>query len=136
MRLAVLDASVFVAACSPAEVHHDEARAMMDSVPPNRPFLVPAVFRIEVLSALARRKESDFFLDAADALITGPRFFACPLDEALVACSVEVARRARCRAYDAVYGALALSREAALLTLDEELRELLAQAYPAGIRFS
>jgi len=43
---------------------------------------------------------------------------------------------ARCRAYDAVYGALALSREAVLLTLDEELRQLLSEAYPAGIGFS
>lgn len=46
--LAVLDASVFIGACSPAEAHHDLARAMFDSVPAASPFLVPALFRIEV----------------------------------------------------------------------------------------
>ena len=136
MTPAVLDATVFISACSPAEVHHAAARAMIDSVPGNRPFIVPSLFRVEVASALARRKESAFFLDTVDALITGPRFHACPIDEELIRLSVEVARRSGCRAYDAVYGALALSRGAVLLTLDEELKRLLSEAYAEQIRFS
>jgi predicted nucleic acid-binding protein len=132
----VLDASVFIGACSPAEIHHGAARAMIDSLPVNRPFLVPSLFRVEVAAALARRRESAFFLDTVDALITGPRFHTCPLDDELVQRSVEVARLSGCRAYDAVYGALALSRGAALLTLDAELRRLLAAAYPGELRFS
>jgi predicted nucleic acid-binding protein len=136
MRRAVLDASVFIGACSPAEAHHAEARAMLDGIPGNVPFLVPALFRVEVLAALARRREDAFFLDTVDALITGPRFHPCPIDDALVQRSVEVARRAGCRAYDAVYGALALSRGAILLTLDGELRRLLSDAYPGVLAFS
>lgn len=130
----VLDASVFIGACSPSEIHHGAARAAVDSIPANRPFVVPSLFRIEVASALARREESAFFIDTVDALVTGPKFFTCPLDDALVRLSVEVARRAGCRAYDAVYGALALSRGAALLTLDEDLRSRLSSAYPGEIR--
>jgi predicted nucleic acid-binding protein len=135
MSEVVLDASVFIGACSPAEIHHAAARAAVDSIPANRPFVVPSLFRIEVASALARREESAFFIDTVDALVTGPRFFTCPLDYALVRLSVEVARRAGCRAYDAVYGALALSRGAVLLTLDEDLRSRFSGAYPGEIRF-
>lgn len=132
----VLDASVLIAVLSPAEVHHDAARALYDSVPGHRPFLVPALFRVEVMAALARRRESELVLDTVDAFVTGPRFHACPLDEALVAKSVEVARRAGCRAYDAAYGALALQRGAVLCTLDEELARLLSRAYPEALRLS
>jgi len=131
MRAAVLDASVFIAACSPAEIHQETARSMMESIPENRAFLVPVVFRIEVISGFSRRGESAEFLDTVDALITGPRFHACPLDAAVLHKSVEIARKARTRAYDAVYAALAILREADLLTLDAELRKRLAEAYPA-----
>jgi len=130
---AVLDASVFVAACSPSEVRHDAARTMIDAHPENRPFLVPAIFRVEVMSALARRGEGDVLLDTVDALITGPRFHVCALDEALLMRSVEVARTARVRAYDAVYAALALSRDAVLLTLDEDLRRRLSEVHPEAL---
>jgi predicted nucleic acid-binding protein len=132
---AVLDASVFIGACSPSEIHHAAAWAAIDSFPANRPFLVPSLFRLEVAAALARRKESAFFIDTVDALVTGPRFFTCPLDDALVRRAIEVARCAGCRAYDAVYGALALSRGAFLLTLDDDMRARLSKAYPGGIRF-
>jgi predicted nucleic acid-binding protein len=59
----VLDASVLVAAISPAEVHHVAARSLFDSHPATRPFLVPSLFRVEVLAALARRGESNELLD-------------------------------------------------------------------------
>ncbi len=119
----VLDASVFIAAISPTERHHARARKLFEGHPENEAFLVPELFRVEVMAALSRRGESSDLLDLVDALVRGPRFCACPLDAALLERSVEVARVARLRAYDAVYVALALLRDAPLLTLDGEVLE-------------
>lgn len=114
----VLDASVFVAAISPTERQHRTARQLFDSHPDSAPYLVPELFRVEVLAALARRDEPPELLDTVDAIVRSPRFHGCPLDEALLAMAVQVARTARLRAYDAVYVALALTHREPLFTLD------------------
>jgi len=119
----VLDASVFIAAISPTERHHPRARQLFESQPDFEPFLVPALFRIQVVSALCRRGESAALVETVDAIVRGPRFHARPLDGALLERSVEVARVARLRAYDAVYVALALLADTPLLTLDAEVVE-------------
>ena len=56
-----------------------------------------------------------------DALVRGPRFYACRLDEDLLEEAVRVARLARLRAHDAVYVALALARQEPLYTLDADV---------------
>ena len=117
----VLDASLFVAAISPAERHHHAARLLFDRHPDAEPYLVPELFRVEVIAALARRAEPPELLDAVDALVRSPRFHSCSLDEELLERSVHVARIARLRAYDALYVALALTRVQPLCTLDAEL---------------
>lgn len=127
---AVLDASVFVSAVSPAERRHALARALLDRLPPATPWLVPALFRVEVLAALARRGESAELLDLIDAIVRGPRYWAAPLDAALLDRAARVAREARLRAYDAVYVALALERGVPLCTLDAELGERAAATFP------
>jgi predicted nucleic acid-binding protein len=127
---AVLDASVFVAAISPTEVHHKSARKLYLSHLADRPFIIPSLFRIEVISALARRGESSELIDTVDVLVSGPRFHSVALDAPLVEQAARVARTARLRAYDSVYVALALGRGAALYTLDAEARTKIAQAFP------
>ena len=117
----VLDASVFIAAISPMEQHHRQARLLFDSHPDTSPFLVPELFRVEVIAALARRGEPVEMLDTVDALIQGPRFYGCGLDQPLINEATRVARVARLRAYDAVYVALALTHREPLFTLDEEV---------------
>ncbi len=119
----VLDASVFIAAISPTERHHPQARLLLESHPETEPFLVPELFRVEVIAGLSRRGEPAELLDTVDAVIRGPRFFACPLDAELIQRAVDVARIAHLRAYDAVYVALALLRGQPLLTLDAEVAE-------------
>lgn len=114
----VLDASVFVAAISPTERHHRKARQLFDSHLDSAPYLVPELFRVEVLAALARRDEPPELLDTVDAIVRSPRFHGCPLDEPLLAMAVRVARAARLRAYDAVYVAMALTHREPLFTLD------------------
>ena len=131
MAPVVLDASVFISACSPTESHHAVARALLDAQPEARAFLVPAIFRLEVLAGLARRGESAAYLETIDALITGPRYYACPLDGDLLERAVRIACKAGLRAYDAVYAALAESRAATLLTLDSDVAARLSQALPA-----
>ena len=126
----VLDASVFVAAISPAESHHAQARALYESHPDSQPYLVPTLFRVEVIAALSRRGESNELLDVVDALVRGPRFHTRALDPVLLDGATEVARRARLRAYDAVYLALALAAEAPLYTLDADLIARVLSTYP------
>lgn len=130
MTEVVLDAAVFVAAISPSEAHHAAARELYDTVPEERPFLVPSLFRTEVLAALARRHESDELLDTVEVLISSPRFHSVPIDAPLIERASEVARSTRLRAYDALYVALALERNAALLTLDAEVTAKLGEVYP------
>ncbi|MFN2377375.1 MAG: type II toxin-antitoxin system VapC family toxin [Candidatus Binatia bacterium] len=131
MNGAVLDASVFVAAVSPREIHHCAARELYDSYAADRAFLVPSLFRLEVLAALARRGESDELLDNIDVLVTGPRFHSVPIDASLLERSVQVARTGHLRAYDAVYVALALSLDASFLTLDADVRSKVAEVFPS-----
>ncbi len=119
----VLDASVFIAAISPAERHHYRARRLFDSHPDTEQFLVPELFRVEVIAGLSRRGELADLLDTVDAVIRGPRFHARPLDGELLERAVHVARVARLRAYDAVYVALALMWNEPILTLDAEVVE-------------
>lgn len=131
----VLDASVFVAAISPAESHHARARALYESHPDSQPFLVPSIFRVEVIAALARRGEGDELLDVVDALVRSPRFHTRALDPVLLDRATTVAREARLRAYDAVYLALALSAGAPLYTLDADLIARVTSTYPeVGVR--
>jgi predicted nucleic acid-binding protein len=127
---AVLDASVFVAAISPTEIHHVAARRLYESHPEERAYLVPSIFRVEVLAALARRGEPDEMLDTTDVLVSGPRFHSVAVDAPLIEAATRVARQAQLRAYDAVYVALALGRDAALLTLDFDVRTRIAAAFP------
>lgn len=130
MSEVVLDSAVFLAAISPSEIHHAAARDLYDLAAEERPFLVPSVFRTEVLAALARRRESDELLDTVEVLISGPRFHSVPIDAALIERASQVARAARLQAYDAIYAALALEHDASLLTLDGEVSAKLSQVYP------
>jgi predicted nucleic acid-binding protein len=129
----VLDASLFVAAISPAERRHAEARALFESHPDTDPFLVPDLFRVEVIAALSRRGEPVELIDVIDAVVRSPRFHPCKLDAVLLEEATRVAREARLRAYDAVYVALALLREQPLFTLDGEVRQRCGAAFP-GLR--
>lgn len=129
----VLDASVFIAAISPTQRHHEVARRLYESHPEAEPFLVPELFRVEVIAGLARRGEPPELLDLVDAVIRGPRFFACPMDADLLQRAVDIARVARLRAYDAVYVALAVAHDAPILTLDAEVLERSA-ASGVGLR--
>lgn len=126
----MLDASVFVAAISPAERHHPAALRLLERVPRDEAFLVPAVFRLEVQAALSRRGEPSERLDLVDVRLRGPRFRVVPVDGSLLERAVAVARTGRIRGYDALYVAVAVEHAVPLLTLDLELVDRLATAVP------
>lgn len=126
----VLDASVFIATLSPAEPHHAAALALYAARPATSPFLVPAIFRLEVLAALTRKGAPAELIDTADALVRGPVFCAIPMDTALLDEAARLARLTGLRAYDAVYVAVAARFRTPLVTLD---RDMVRRIEAAGV---
>jgi predicted nucleic acid-binding protein len=117
----VLDASVAVAAVRPGEPSHAAARARLASLlVGDDDVVVPAIFDVEVTSALVRSRASPAaarrYLEqdlAARRLVTiGPR--------AARAIS-GVAARTQLRAADAAYVWVASVRDLPLVTLDREI---------------
>lgn len=121
---------MYISSISPLEVHHEQALQLMRSVPEDQPFVVPSLFRLEVVSALARRGESKELLNTVKVLVHGPRFHAVPLSEPLLENAQEIAEVAGLRAYDAVYVALARETKAQLLTFDREVRTRVSRHFP------
>jgi predicted nucleic acid-binding protein len=132
MIVPVLDASLFVSSISPNEVLHGVARAALAQFSPATPFVVPELFRVEVIAALARRREPDSFIDSVVAYLSTERFLIIPMDAALADRAVEIARSTRLRAYDSVYVALSLTRSAPLLTLDAEVADRVRASFPGA----
>ena len=118
----VLDASVAIAAARSVEVAHARARAVVDRVLRGEDsIIVPAIFAIEVVAALARRGHDVAAAEAfVDALTATP-------SETITIGPVRAAkiRRAaaahRLRAADACYVWLAQRRGLPLCTLDDEI---------------
>jgi predicted nucleic acid-binding protein len=117
----VLDASVAVAAVRPSEPSHRAARARLAALLTGTDaIVVPAIFDVEVTSALVRAQASgasaqeylERDLGARQLVTIGPR--------AARAIS-GVAARTRLRAADAAYVWVASSRGLPLVTLDEEI---------------
>lgn len=117
----VLDASVAVAACRPNEPHHRAARSRIAALLTGADdIVVPALFVVEVASALARagwpKADIDRFVDrdlAARTIVTiGPR-------RARLIASLAVATRLR--AADAAYVWVAARHALPLVSADAEI---------------
>lgn len=120
MRL-VLDASVAVAAARPAEPTHAAAKARVDRILARTDTLVvPALFRVEVASALTRagwglEAVSDYvqqLVEQADVVTMGPKGARMAQAVAMVT---------RLRAGDATYLWVARRENVPLVTSDKEL---------------
>jgi predicted nucleic acid-binding protein len=119
----VLDASVAVAAVRPNEPDHARARARVDSILTGRDQLVvPALFPIEVASALARRAAwASASIDVYISRLLAPpcRVVAIGAKGARVA--AQLAAVTRLRAADTVYVWLASRQGLILVSSDEEI---------------
>jgi predicted nucleic acid-binding protein len=103
------------------EVGSDEAFALLLG----QPLIVPGLFWVEAANALAskvrrgdldRADASDAWLDLEEAPVE-----TVPITKELVRASLEVAHDLRHPIYDCLYLALAISREATLVTADARL---------------
>jgi predicted nucleic acid-binding protein len=119
----VLDASVAVAAVRPIEPTYLRARARVDAILTGRDELVvPAIFPIEVTSALARAAawpQSQIAAYVATLLAAPCRVAAIGAKRALAV--AHLAATTRLRAADAVYVWLASKEGVVLVTSDEEI---------------
>ena len=119
----VLDASVAVAAVRPNEPHHLRARARVGAVLTGRDeLIVPALFPIEVTSALARRAawpQPQIAAYIARLLARPCRLVTLGVKNAHA--SANLAAATRLRAADAVYVWLASKEGVVLVSSDEEV---------------
>jgi predicted nucleic acid-binding protein len=126
----VLDASVFVAFLSPAEVHHEQALTIYRSVDAATPFIVPSIFPIEVLSAFARRGAQGAYLKGVQGMVWGPKFRRVELDDSLLHQAAQVVERCKIRAYDSLYVAASIVTNEPLFTLDRDVIERVHKVFP------
>jgi predicted nucleic acid-binding protein len=130
----VLDASVYVSRHSPHEEFHERSKALWQ-LGRARPFHVPEIFSLEVVSAFARQQKlNTAALTKHQAFAGSVKFVAHPVDKTLIDEAMVVARDGRTRAADAIYMALALRLQATFLTLDLKLKTHLATSANQALR--
>ena len=118
-----LDASVWIAAMSPAETEHEQCAALVacircDAIDVHQ----PGLFVIDVCATIARRtRKRTLALAAGDAAIALPRLTLHPLDLTLAVSASDAAATCALRGADAVYVATARRAGTTLLTLDAEV---------------
>jgi len=123
MRL-VLDASVAVAAARVREPSHRAAQARVARILRGEDeLIVPTIFSVEVVAALARVDEPAAEIRAyVDALLRVAARIV-PLSPVVARRARETAMRWRLRAADALYVSLASWESLPLCTLDREMRQ-------------
>ena len=120
-----LDASVWLAALSPAERDHAVCASLVSSlIDCGAALHQPGLFVIEVCAAVARRTRNPALaIEAGRATLAVPGLVVHALDHELAAEAAEIAAACALRGADAVYVATARRMGATLLTLDGEVRE-------------
>jgi predicted nucleic acid-binding protein len=127
----VIDASVHVADARPQEPKHREARALLACVAAEGlPVYLPEIVLAEVAAAISRGTgRAEVAQRLAATLRRVPHFAYVAVDAALGDLAAQISARYQIRGCDAVYVALALERNATLITLDQQQRVRV----PAGI---
>ncbi|WP_373059767.1 type II toxin-antitoxin system VapC family toxin [Gemmatimonas sp.] len=120
-----LDASVWLAALSPAERDHAECASLVSSLLKRGVALhQPGLFVIEVCATIARRTRNRALAnEAGRATLEVPGLVVHALDHEMAAEAAEIAAACALRGADALYVATARRMNATLVTLDHELHE-------------
>ena len=120
-----LDASVWLAALSPAERDHAECASLLSSLIERGVALhQPGLFVIEVCASIARRtRNRALATEAGRATLEVPGLVVHALDHELAAEAANIAAAYALRGADAVYVATARRMNATLVTLDRDVRE-------------
>lgn len=123
MTALVIDASVWVAAADATDLFSDASRRFLEAIAAQAlPVALPALARIEVACALARRlRDAPAARRIADGMVRAPFVTEHTMDAALIDSAVAAGTDAFLRAADAVYLALARRLDAAIVTWDGEL---------------
>jgi predicted nucleic acid-binding protein len=121
----VVDASVWVSALVPEDVHHAASHRWLEARLREGALLVaPVILLAEVGGAVARRT-GDIALgrQAVDMLLAFPTLRLAPVDDRLGSEAALLAAQLRLRGVDAVYVATAILVGAPLVTWDVEQRK-------------
>jgi predicted nucleic acid-binding protein len=129
----VVDASVWVAAADATDPFSEPSRRFLETLAAEAlPIALPALARIEVACALARRlRDAPAARRIADRMVRSPLVSEHVLDVVLVDAAVTAGTGAFLRAADAIYLALARSLGAAVVTWDGELIQRAGALTPA-----
>lgn len=121
----VVDASVWVSAFLPADVHHEEVLAFLKRiVERGETVVLPNLALAEIGGAIARRTgDAALAADALALVRRQPLLTIHALDDSLGEAAARLAIDARVRGADAVYVALAAWLDTVLVTLDREVLE-------------
>jgi predicted nucleic acid-binding protein len=134
-----VDASVFLNAFNPSEAGHAESQRVLAWLHEQAtPIIVPTLVLPEVAATISRaRGDAALARDFASALSRLPNLVMVNLDAMLAQQAAEAAAQYRLRGSDAVYAAVALRFGSALITLDREQHDRLADVvtshYPADV---
>ncbi len=117
----VIDASVWVSASIPDDVHHVVTREWLEFVSASEPLLTPTLGLVETAGAIARRTGSASLARRAVAAIEGlPNTVVVVPDERLWQRALQAAASRSLRGADAVYVGMAELLGVPLATWDEE----------------
>jgi len=118
----VVDASVWVSALVPSDVHHAASRRWLEArLREGTPPVAPVVLLAEVDGAIARRTgDTRLGRQAIDMLLAFPTLRLTPIGDNLGGEAALLAARLRLRGVDAVYVATAVLVGAPLVTWDVE----------------
>ncbi len=119
----VVDASLWVSALLPLEVHHEESRRRLAQYSADDdPLTVPTVVLPEVAGAISRRTGIPALgRQAAEAIVRVPGLRLVSLDAEMASEAARLAADYRLRGADAVYVAVAAVLNLPLLTWDQEM---------------
>ena len=121
----VIDASVWLSAILPADVHYQYTVPWKHRVEVSgEPIAVPAHFPAEVAGVLSRTgSDHSFIADTLDQIGSERLFTIYPISAAFGRLCAEMASLAAVRGSDAIYLALAQFLDVPMLTWDKQQRE-------------
>ncbi len=128
-----VDASVWVNAFDQREPGHEASRRFLEAVHAQAlPVVVPNLLCVEIAGAISRtRSEPTRAQEFARVVAHLPNVTLLPLDEDLAQQARNLAAQNGLRGADAVYAAVALQADCALVSLDQEHLTRLTAVVPA-----
>ena len=118
-----VDASVFVAASHPPDIHHVASLEFLRQVrEQTEDLFCPTLILPECSAAIARQTDTSALAERAVALVESfPNLILVPLDASLARRAAQIAMAHRLRGADSIYVAVSETFSAKLITWDREM---------------